>query len=226
MSEDSEKNNTDSWKDSYHARLDTQGHQKLIAYLNDLKTQPDFKNDVEDLRKRQQKGEFEEYRKKMEAIDNLCLEYGLDPIMCEEILHFYVFEEKDAGAYPWAGMCMARDKEDEDEDMPYTRERWGTTYPVVLRISPYASKRDILDYVKKMYKHSIAPRQEKYRRDDIKLGKIKQKNPEIQKRNHFIYENRDKPRKEIASLVAERFDEYLDVGHISKIISLEKKKRK
>jgi hypothetical protein len=44
-------------------------------------------------------------------------------------------------------------------------------------------------------------------------------------RNDLIYKNRHLPRKEIMQMVSKKFGKTLDYGHISKIISLEKKRR-
>ena len=44
-------------------------------------------------------------------------------------------------------------------------------------------------------------------------------------RNDLIYKNRHLPRKEIMQMVSKKFGKILDYGHISKIISLEKKRR-
>ena len=100
-------------------------------------------------------------------------------------------------------------------------------FPVVIRVSPYASERDILDYVKKMYSVFILPIQERYKKQTT-LGKVKNKRQFIQDRNDYIYENRHLPRKEIMRLVTDKFGgEYsIDYGYIGKIISLESKKRK
>lgn len=96
-------------------------------------------------------------------------------------------------------------------------------YPVVMGISPYASKRDLLDFISKTYKILIKPLQAKFANKNIKLGKIKtRRNKE---RNDFIYQNRHLPLKRIRKLLANQ-KIFLDDGHISKIISLETKGRK
>lgn len=105
-----------------------------------------------------------------------------------------------------------------------------TIFPIALRVSPYASKRDILEYVAKNYTFEIKPVQDKYRSKDLKIGKVRVKDPEIQERNDFIYKNKHLPRKNITRLLSERYgtgDKFLlDEGAIGKIISLERHKRK
>lgn len=99
-------------------------------------------------------------------------------------------------------------------------------HPIALKISPYAEKSDIIDYVKKMYEVSIKPIQIKYRDPKITLGKSRKKNPKIKARNKYIYDNRlDYTSKELIELINKRFGEILDQGHIGKIISDERKKR-
>jgi hypothetical protein len=104
-------------------------------------------------------------------------------------------------------------------------ESLRNSFPVALLISPYASKRDILDYVEKLYKTQILPTQQIYQKD-AKQGKVRNKSSKVQARNLFIYQNRNKSLKVIAALVKTKFKELLDDGHIGKIISLENNKRK
>jgi len=98
-------------------------------------------------------------------------------------------------------------------------------FPVRINVSPYASKRDILDFVRKNYNY-IKEIQDRHKIKMIKIGKVRSRNPYIQQRNDFIYKHRHLPRRAIMRLVSEKFNEVLDYGHISKIISLEKKRRK
>lgn len=102
-------------------------------------------------------------------------------------------------------------------------------YPIAIRISPYASERDILDFIKRNFV-SILNLQETYKFDNehITIGKSKKKNPKIKERNDFIYEHKNLPRKEIMRLLTEKFgyERTIDYAYIGKIISLETKKRK
>ena len=72
---------------------------------------------------------------------------------------------------------------------------------------------------------TILQYQETYRKKGIKIGKVKTKNKGIQERNDLIYKNKDKTLKEIRHILANK-NMFLDDGHIAKIISLEKQKRK
>jgi len=101
------------------------------------------------------------------------------------------------------------------------------TYPVAILISPYAGERDILDFVKKLYKIEIEPIQKKYKKPDSLIGKLRKRNKTKRVRNQFIYENRHNPYKAISELVGKNFPEHdVDEGSVGKIISLETKRRK
>lgn len=98
-------------------------------------------------------------------------------------------------------------------------------YPVYLKISPYSSKRDILDFIDKRYSSDIEPVLVLHKKKDVKLGRVRSKNKFIQKRNEYIMKYQDLPRAEIMKKVQKKFGYSIDVGSIGKIISLEKKKR-
>lgn len=127
------------------------------------------------------------------------------------------------------GMCMIDDVilRKEEPWMKEIEEQDDLLYPVSIRVSPYASLRDILDYIQRIYKYDISHIQNKYKRDNIRLGKVRKKNDFIRKRNDFIYKNKSLPRKEIMKLLGAEFgvDKIIDVGLIGKIISEEKKIR-
>jgi len=101
-------------------------------------------------------------------------------------------------------------------------------YPIVLRIHPDASQRDIVEYIKEHWieiKHYQDEYSKENRTTSFKNGRTME-NKKIKERNDFIYKNRHLQRKKIMSLVFNQFNVSLDYGHIGKIISLENKKRK
>jgi len=103
-------------------------------------------------------------------------------------------------------------------------------YPIGLRISPYASLRDIQDFLRKQYKSRIAPLQSWYRNHNkkISIGRFKKRSERVHQRNVFIYQNRHLPRRKILELLEEKYpeQEISDYTYIGKIISEEKKRRK
>ena len=104
-------------------------------------------------------------------------------------------------------------------------DSYNSVYPVSIRISPYATTRDILDFVRK-YSATIRHWQKLYSKKESKIGQTREKKKKNLRRNDFIFKNSHLPRKTIAELVEKKFNEFLDEGHISKIISLESKLRK
>ncbi len=119
-----------------------------------------------------------------------------------------------------SGMCIVSD----------LSKKRRIDFPVTIEINPYASQRQILDFIKISYTNEIKPILMKYRSEKSKVRKFKSKNTDIQKRNEFIYKNQNLPRKELISAVKEKFgkqlSESIDQGSIGKIVFLENKKRK
>lgn len=100
------------------------------------------------------------------------------------------------------------------------------SYPITIHINPYASERDLVDFIKKKYLSEIKPTQEIFRKENIKIGKVRAKNQLIQQRNDFIYQNRHLARKNLINLVNSKFPHNsIDQGGVGKIISREKGKR-
>lgn len=101
------------------------------------------------------------------------------------------------------------------------------SYPIAIRVSPYASKREILDYVAVAFTQHIKPLQERYKDKKARLGKAKTKKEITQKLYNFIYKHRNSPLLEIKQLLKNAgFRGYFSQPSIAKIISTEKKRRK
>jgi len=99
-------------------------------------------------------------------------------------------------------------------------------FPIAIKISPYATERDILDFIKKNF-NQIKSFQKRYQKPNIKIGKFRQKNELIQKRNEFIWKHRNLSIKKIMYLVNEKFKgKTLGYADIEKILILEHKRRK
>lgn len=101
-------------------------------------------------------------------------------------------------------------------------------YPIGLLISPYASERDIIDYISKIYTTEIKPLQNKHKASGISfvIGKSKTKDRNIQKRKDFIYKNKDLHLREISKLIGDEGLGIIDHGHIGAIKSQERKSKK
>lgn len=230
------------------------GHKKFLNYMREIIESEYFQTFIKDTRKRYSipndgfpaKGNsrlfppekwvgrdnseiYKQYREEIRVFSRKYHWHHLDGI---DILDNYIFYNKTD--FPFSpnsfNVCMVADLVGEKEE-PYadvTQEDDDALFPIAVRISPYASLRDILDFIRRAYKYEIKFLQEQYREKGIKLGKFKKRKTSIQERNEFIYQNRNLPRKEIMRLVTDKFggNNSIDYGYIGKIISMEKKKRK
>lgn len=172
-----------------------------------------------------------------EEVEKFCASKGLYSSSWTEILLSYLFynlaemPSADLGLSFSYNLCEISDLKYERDEL--TKKPGGqkiieglnSEFPVAIRVSPYASRNDIVDFVTKNFS-DIKKLQERYKKEAIKIGKVRPGDPKKALRNEFIYKNRDKPLKQIRKMLAKQFGEYLDDGHIGKIISYEREKRK
>lgn len=169
---------------------------------------------------------LERIRHELEAT---CLEYGFPPKDFVNVLEHYLFYDRSfitlepnshnlIYVTDLATRCDSLGRELTDVDIK--------THPVALLLSPYVSERDLLDYIRKIYTTEIRPIQHKYRKPGSEIGRHRTKKLSIQKRNEFILRLRDRRPKEIKKLLWEKLHTTMKSGHISKVLSLEKVRRK
>lgn len=91
--------------------------------------------------------------------------------------------------------------------------------PTAIFLSPHATGRDIIDFVKKEYKKQIEPAQIAYREKGTKIGKVRKRNYAIQERDMYICKNKNLPLRELVRKVNEKFDTQLEYTYINKIIA-------
>lgn len=115
---------------------------------------------------------------------------------------------------------LARIEENREKE---SKENEDRMYPIAIKVSAYASERDIQNFIVKTYP-IIKSLQEKYKDPRAKIGKVRLGSKE--KRNDFIYKHKKLPKKELMKLVNKKYKEVLDIGLIGKIISIENKRRK
>jgi hypothetical protein len=96
-------------------------------------------------------------------------------------------------------------------------------FPVLVALSPYVSERDVVGFIKQTFR-SIKPILKKVQDPSVDLGRRRGGNPKIARRNALIYRNRRLPFKQILEILKENGFEALDPGHITKIISMERKR--
>lgn len=99
------------------------------------------------------------------------------------------------------------------------------SYPLAIFISPYATGRDIIDFIKKN-KDSIETFQNKHRDSDVLIGKVRKRKANVQERDLFICKNKHLSAKALMSKVNERFGTQLDYAYINKIIAKKCPRRK
>ncbi|MEI6396592.1 MAG: hypothetical protein WCO48_00750 [Candidatus Taylorbacteria bacterium] len=97
-------------------------------------------------------------------------------------------------------------------------------HPIAILLSPYSSERDLIDYIKKIYKSQIKPMLESYNSPWIMLGKIRRQQHKFKAREKFIWKNRHVPIKELIELVGNKFGEVMDYTYIHKIIRDKRRK--
>ena len=134
------------------------------------------------------------------------------------------------------GLCEITDAKEEYEVYKETPlyydnylRRELSRYPICLRITPEASQRNLIQRIKQSWPE-IEELQNKYKKNKA-LASTRRRDDEIKLRDSYIWENREKPLKEIRSLVYEKFKSSkdrirsVDEGLIGKIIVLETKRR-
>ncbi len=221
-------------------KLNTTGKGKLLNYFKDILKSERFQEDVRELRVKhkipergfpyveENEGMFDTDSVFYNDINDLAGFYKLyDRAWYSLFKHYVVFNSSDLRELPYFSfdfdLCSLEAIEGDREGLTMK----DLEFPISIRISPYASLRDIADYIKKNSK-MIEDKLKAYRANYIKIGRVKKKKTAIQERNDFIYEHRHLKRREIMSLLGDKFGkgQIIDYGYIGKIISLEKKKRK
>lgn len=224
----------------------TQGHKKLWLYFLDLLNSDYVKNKISVWRTKYQipaQGFVDEQQtipplnwlhshtdkqtELLKEIDLVCKKYKLAILDWGDAFQYYLFYG--TFNFPYFtdahNLCRVQDISEirEEKLKGHITNDDDVNYPIAIRVSPYATQRDIVDYVKKMYS-VISEYQSKYKSPDSKIGKIKIK--KVQERDEFIYQNRNLPGKKIATLVQNKFGgRLLPYSYIHKIKSREKKKR-
>lgn len=93
-------------------------------------------------------------------------------------------------------------------------------YPVAIYINPEATQNQVKDFISKKWSTIQSYRDKKV---NLYAGKRQKRRQSV---NDFIYEHRNLSLAKIRRRLAEEMEEFLDDGHIGKILSLEKRKRK
>ena len=99
-------------------------------------------------------------------------------------------------------------------------------YPLLIHVSPYASERDILDFIRKTFNPEMARVLTQYKKGDVKIGKYRKRNKTVRERNQLLKEKGGRSDKELAKIAREKFPKRpLKVSSISKTLARENKRR-
>ena len=202
----------EDWDKGIEAEYSTAGHKKFLRYFEEVVNTKPFQKEVIRLRKKYQipingfdsntqvfppenwiyRFSKKSYELKKE-IEKLCSKNHLHYMDSILLLEPYIFYNRldlenlvyERGVF---NLLHISDLAEEARE-PYSKSFQNSdnlAYPVAIRISPYASLRDILDFVKNVYKLSILPLQEQYRIKDVKIGKSKKRKDFVKKRNSIF----------------------------------------
>ena len=119
-----------------------------------------------------------------------------------------------------------RDGSDREALLGRILDNIADSFPLALLVSPYATGRDIIDFVKKEYKTQIEPAQSAYKLTGINIGKVRKRSPGVQERDMFICKHKHLGTRKIVCLVADEYGEVLDYTYINKIIKEKCKREK
>lgn len=207
---------------AYTKTMQSKGTGKMLLYFQNLVKDEEFKKRVIVIRK------FEDDAPRPFALaSNPELKSEYDS-MIKEVCDDYKLPVK-----PWAEVI---DNIIQTDSWVFDYENFGfdvceitvdtedKIYPIKIGISPYASREDMIDFVKTNFKDFLSPLQEHFKEDDINIGKFKVRRKE--EMYDFIFDNRELTAKEIMRLVGKKFNEVYGYEHIQKIIEREKKRRK
>lgn len=221
----------------------TTGNKKIwnnFLYLIEEKT---FNRDIEKIKDKyiDENNKIKDLKEYTKTIRNLCIFYGLDDVWTKSLMKYVRTGElpKENFSSPCVVLDRTQIGEDEEPEELYENvdpKDWPVdfielkpisySHPVIIRVTPYASQREIIDYIKKTYRYGIKPIQEKFQRKNIRIGKQRTKNPNIKKRNDLIYKNAFSSDKSINRILIEKGFEPIKSSLINKVVQNEKKKRK
>lgn len=224
----------------------TSGSDKLWNYFLYLLRREDFINNIAALRKKYGipdggydiKKDKKIYRmycndsKKFlpleKDMEEVCDQYDLYYFTWDGLLLVYLLfgSIKKIQANNERGLCMTTFSDNNRKvNSNIKDDKDNKIFPVSIKISPYASERDILDYIRKSYRSQINPFQKVFTKKGVKIGALRTKDVKKLERNDYIYHNRKLKLTDLAEKIYDRFGEALDQGHIGKIISIESKRR-
>lgn len=162
-------------------------------------------------------------------LKTMCREYSLLPRDWVDIIEGYLFYNKLLlDIVPSArNLCFVADATTDKDGLGRdVDDEIKQTFPAALYISPYASERDVIDYIKKVFKPEVERIQIAHRKPDVSIGKTRMRKAAVRKRNESMHKIRTSSDKKIVRMVREDHpDALLKPSSINKTLSREKKRR-
>lgn len=236
---------TEEYEKWIKSLTETQGYKKYLKYLREFFVQESYIEFRDRIRVKHgipstgyisdvpgdKMKTLEKDKELIKEIDTLIETYRLDIYDgCDLILSNILSNMTEPTLINTRGhtSCIVVDLANETKD-PFSEKlqnQEDRLYPIAIRINPYATKRDVLDFVEKLFPTQIAHMQEEYRTDATNFNKNKTKLKNTQVIYDFIYKHKDHSYKELQQMVNAEFGRIFDHGEIGKIISSETKRRK
>jgi hypothetical protein len=146
-------------------------------------------------------------------IDSLCVDYRLPKDPWATVIDNIVQTDNWEFDYEGFGFDVCKIEVDTNDKI----------YPIKIAISPYASREDMIDFIKTNFREFLLPLQKEFQIKGINVNKFKARRKE--ELYEFIFNNQHMPPKEIMSIVADKFGEVYGYDQIRKILERERRRR-
>ena len=212
------------------AFYNTQGAKKLFRYFLSLLETEGVQKLIDELRKeykipvggfpRPEKGEwthpprewkYSKNRKRLgeirQKLHALSLEYSLLPADWASLFESHLFYNHIFFSTPTnaSNLCFIADAITDARvaGQNITSED-RQAYPLVIHISPHASERDILDFIKQTYIPGMKRVQDLYQKD-VNIGGVRKRSKTVRERDNLLLKNRTSSNKKLVEKVKEQF---------------------
>jgi hypothetical protein len=146
------------------------------------------------------------------AANALCKKQGLDPVLCGYSIRSFIlfdtfmFQFDLAHPEKQASLVVIYDKDKEPK-------LDANLFPVVIRVSPHASRNDIREYIEKQFRHLIKPIQDRYKEKSKDIGGKRKIDPGLESLRKFLQKNLgNMPTRGLLASVKVNFPDYAHLG--------------
>lgn len=206
--------------DAYAVAMSTKGVEKMLLYFHNLTKDEVFKKRVMAVREFEDGlprpmalARNEEWREQYnQMVKQVCDDYKLPGQPWFEVVDHIVQTKEWDVDFAKFGIDTC-DLQFSDDSMR----------PISINISPYATREDIIDFVKTNYKDFLKPLQDVFVEEGVKIGKFRKRKKE--EMFDFIFQNQHLTASKIMKLVVTEFGEVYGPDEIRKILQRERKRR-